>query len=573
MNQIFPKLMELINKCEFFNKMEERNKFEDNVEMIIKECINNYKSYKNRYIIENYKIENINKEEFKVIVNELVPPKEYDKKQYPMLEYFMLTKYPNKQSFTNILKRMDEIVYKNKYPLISQLLFSNYNTEKLKYLSDFNACSNLLLNNYSLTISRREAKRLTLYNGNILKLNGGKNEAIIDKFIDIYNKFKDDAIYYKENKKMETKTLTKQDFLIYYLIDDYEVGYGMHIASLYQSFIHWQNSFLKPIADAIAKNKNYNFYSNDLEMKIPIQDAKDKHILSIDEEIFENKIIQYATRDIITDKKESDYLNYNWFNYDFDLIENELGKLFLYDKCSFKEESLKFMIYKYENNSKILTDFYKNYSQKKLSDEERTTFLDFFERKYNNNNYKEFFDTLLLLFFYLNDNQMKEEETIDKLLDNIKNSINISISSFKEFRSFFQQNEITINKLYDIFVCGENNYLDKKWEDILENLNDKFKKDIKEKEKIKIKLNNYKNIKNLIEVIKRYVLRFLIITEDNESLKNIDIQLLIPELGRSDLWAPDVDKNKNLNDKFGEFNLTVGQIYNFYNIIKAAEQA
>jgi hypothetical protein len=134
MNQIFPKLMELINKCEFFNKMEERNKFEDNVEMIIKECINNYKSYKNRYISENYKIENINKEEFKVIANELVPPEEYDEKEYPMLEYFMLTKYPNKQSFTNILKRMDEIVYKNKYPLISQLLFSNYNTEKLKYL-------------------------------------------------------------------------------------------------------------------------------------------------------------------------------------------------------------------------------------------------------------------------------------------------------------------------------------------------------------------------------------------------------------------------------------------------------
>jgi hypothetical protein len=231
------------------------------------------------------------------------------------------------------------------------------------------------------------------------------------------------------------------------------------------------------------------------------------------------------------------------------------------------------MIYKYENNSKILTDFYKNYSQKKLSDEERTTFLDYFERKYNNNNYKEFFDTLLLLFFYLNDNQMKEEETIDKLLDNIKNYITISVSSFKEFRSFFQENQITINKLYDIFICGENNYLDKKWEDILENLNDKFKKDIKEKEKIKIKLKNYQNIKNLIEVIKRYVLRFLIITVDNESLKDIENQLLIPELGRSDLWAPDVDKNKNLNDKFGEFNLTVGQIYNFYNIIKAAEQA
>ena len=134
----------------------------------------------------------------------------------------------------------------------------------MKYLQEFNTFSNSLIKYYSFNISRDTAENTKIeeiLNNNKEKLFEDKQ---LDKFIEIYNKIKEDAIYYKEWKKMDIKELSKTDNIIYFLNDNKEPNFGMHIAAAYQSFIYWQNDFIQPIIDSIVEKGNYNFYTNNL---------------------------------------------------------------------------------------------------------------------------------------------------------------------------------------------------------------------------------------------------------------------------------------------------------------------
>ena len=138
MNQIFPKLSELI-KLNYFNNLEEKYKYEESIEDIIKECIQNYRNYKTKYIRENYNIFELNKHSRRVIVNELASIEGYSEEEYPMYKYFILTKYPNKASFKiqfeKIMKSI-KINIHSPFILINlkllQLLFFKINNEEFK---------------------------------------------------------------------------------------------------------------------------------------------------------------------------------------------------------------------------------------------------------------------------------------------------------------------------------------------------------------------------------------------------------------------------------------------------------
>ena len=63
-------------------------------------------------------------------------------------------------------------------------------------------------------------------------------------------------------------------------------------------------------------------------------------------------------------------------------------------------------------------------------------------------------------------------------------------------------------------------------------------------------------------IIKRYIYRYLI---DTDNIKNQD---LITELGKPDLWElTKIDEKNKLNDEFGDFNLKIGQIISFLNLL------
>ena len=164
MNMIFKKLSLKINSCKYL-KEEEREKFENEVENLIAEYIDNYNSYKEQYDQKNKDQLKVSNYSFKSILNELVEIKEeiYPKKDYPYFKYFILTKYKTIDDFA---KRMPS---KEKYALTNLVLLNTEEFKKLEYLNDFNEFINLMLEEYSFKISREEAKKRSLRDEEVFK--------------------------------------------------------------------------------------------------------------------------------------------------------------------------------------------------------------------------------------------------------------------------------------------------------------------------------------------------------------------------------------------------------------------
>ena len=606
MNLIFPKLSDLIKGTNSLNTLEERNIFEEKVELIIKECISNYNTYKIKYLNENYKYLKDQKNTPKIIIHELVPPEEYNEKEYPMFKYFLLTKYPNKKSFQIQFKKMSEKEYRIKYPLLSQFLFYEPNVKYLKFLPDINEFSNFMINKYSNKITREYAKE------NILKSKeiSDDNEHF-KKFINAMNKMKKYNVNYKDWKNMKWEIDNLKDNnnkIIYFLNDNIEPNYGMHIAAAYQSFISWQNGFLQPIIDSITKDGIHYFYLNNLKNIIPIQDAKIEQILFCNKIDLENEISKYSKRDIFKDDGTINYFNYNTFVYDFDLIEKELGKKLLQGKCLFNENLLRFISFKYENNSNILINFDKIYSRNNR-EINKNLFIKFIKNiddyiqnegkdddKENNNEIKNneneeqeedqnseseekeneedqnkqkeliknILESLKSLIYHFSINIINENEKIKNIIYNLPNYIDTS----PECLLFFQTigKEFQINQLISIYLCFEDLYFD-----ILKNTDNDYNVQIEDEiiEKIEIRFKNFKKKEELIEALKRYISRYLI---GNEEIKNNKNNLkLIQQLQKQDLW--DVNETnlneifKDLDNNFNEFDLTVEQSFVLFNLL------
>ena len=261
MNMIFKKLSKKLKSCKFLLLDEEREKFENEIEKLISECINNYNSYKEKYEQKNkdqLKVSNYN---FKSILNELVEIKEeiYPKKDYPYFKYFILTKY---KTIDDFIKRMPS---KEKYALTNLVLLNNEEFKKLEYLSDFSNFINMMLDEYSFKISREEAKKRNLRDEAIFQNENFKKR--FNKFKKIWEKIKKDAIKYECTDEMKVISLSESDKLNYFLNDNAEMEGGRYIAAAYSKFIEWQNSILSLIIDANPLGGILNNYVDFMKKK------------------------------------------------------------------------------------------------------------------------------------------------------------------------------------------------------------------------------------------------------------------------------------------------------------------
>ena len=154
MNLIFKKLSKLIKECRCCKIDDDRLKFEKQVEDLIEECIKEYPIYSTKYSDENNKQLELDINSLKTFVTELVPPTKefYQEKDYPMFNYFILTKYKTEE---DLVKRMNN---KEKYPLLNQLLAGNPAVRKLVNLPAFNEFTNYMVEIYSFKISREDSK-------------------------------------------------------------------------------------------------------------------------------------------------------------------------------------------------------------------------------------------------------------------------------------------------------------------------------------------------------------------------------------------------------------------------------
>ena len=584
MNLIFGRISDLIKNCVYCSKEEDRNILEDNVESVINQCLLEYKDYSAKYETENKNQLCMDHYDMKTIICELTPPNEkiYKKKEYPLLKYFMLTKYKSKEDF---IKKLGPInYYITKYPLIGQYLLDKPGPKKMKYLPDFNEFTNYMVDYYSFKISRDDAKKRILNKEEIFNDPNFKNKY--DNFIDSWDEIKSYAIKYKCRPEMPIKNLSHRDTLINFLNDDGELQGGMYIAAACQNFISWQNSFLQPIIDTIKFNGILHYYVNHLQKKIPLQSAKINQTLLIEDcfnksqyKNFLELIYTFSKRNIFKDDGTINYINYNSFIYDYAKIEEEFGKLLLPGVCLFENEDiLNFIAFWSEGyrggKSDTLSTFYTKYPQIDLNDNEKQIIMNYISSLLNGNynyNFKGFFSSLQLLIFYLANNNFKKTVTISDIINKAPPYLKISDDCLNLFKN--EGNQFTLDKLMNIFFFIEHLC----FKDLIESLQPEYRKEISDEiaEKIREKLFSQRNpddkytIGDLAAAVRRYISRYLVgkrqtidINEDRD---------LPYELSRIDLWEEKFGKLDDLEELISnqiyEFKLKVGQAYAFYQII------
>ena len=583
MNMIYKRLSRLIKKCKCFKNEIDRNNFEEEVEKLIQECINNYTTFNTKYNDENKKQLNVDNFDIKSLLAELVPITKdiYPEKEYPMLEYFNLTKYKTIEDF---IKRMDKT---EKYPLINQIIIENPDNYNMKYLPPFNEFINYMVDIYSFKISREEAKKKILQNEEIFKHFEFQNK--FHNFIKAWDQIKDKAKKYLCRKEMPIKNLSEKDYLIYFLNDIGELGGEMYLAAACQNFISWQNAFLKPIIDANTFNGILNCYIHNIKKKIRLQEAKTRQILLIDDRFshskykdFKEVIYSFSQRNIFSENGKINYSDYNSFKYDYESIEEELGKIILPGICLFEgEKELNFVTFWSEGfrggRSQILSEFYSKYPQKSLDDKEKEIIINYINEMNKDNingyDFKEFFASMQIIIFYLNEKGIINiDEKISNFLKNTPAYLKIS----DDCRHFFKKegNILTIDKIMNIFFFIEHLC----FKDLEKTLQEEYKAKIPEdiKEKIKSKLLKNKDdpnaiytIKDLGAAIRRFISRYLAgKTEEIDINPERDLAF---ELTRRDLWEQNIANNDNLDDiiinHLDEFKLKVGQVYEFYILI------
>ena len=230
----------------------------------------------------------------------------------------------------------------------------------------------------------------------------------------------------------------------------------------------------------------------------------------------------------------------------------------------------------------MIIKLYSKYKQEDLNKDEKQIVFDYISNMNKNNlkkgnenknyDFKNFFASMQMLIFYLTEKGvMKEEETINKVIKNAPSYLKLS----DDCTSFFNNEGkmFTLKKIMNLFCFFEHLCFN----DLAETLQKEYRapidKDIKDKiiEKF-IKKNDPKDpisIKNLGTAVRRLISRYLAGKLETTDIK--EDRILAYDLSREEFWEEKVGKLENLIDlldqKFKDFQLTVGQAYEFYQII------
>ena len=582
-NLIFEELSALLKSCPKSTNINQRQSFEDSVEKLLEEKYTQYDKYSKIYTDINMKLHNSNIDSLKSTILELYNPDIDENKKYPYLKYFMMTKYPNEDNFIDEFYKIHN--FKNKYPLISSYIDPlNDNIKLLKYLPKYNKFVNFMINHYSYKISRNDANRKKLSDEEIYKNNENNFKEILDDFLKIWRKIQKYSTQYK-CKTLEEEILHEKMPLSHFLIDDVEKGKGMYLASGYENFIKWQNDFLEPISKSLDFNKNsvLNYFNNNIKNRVNIQEANKNEIISKDfpdNSLYINfchLINMNCLRNIFFKKEENDYdntklnfFNYNNFLYDFDTIEEELGKILLTGKRMFNTDNIKFVTYSFEGfrgkKSSLLVDFTEMYKPIKLNKEEKKQIFDFINEKlkfFKEFDFSQIMSSIQLIIYYLTKEKKEKDISINETIKGAPEYININ----NECHNFFNQfPKITVEKLHEVFIIFEVLSYDV----ITKNLKDEYKIDIDKKVKEDIQ-NYFKNgVQKLIEkniladACRKLILRYLISNEFNPE------NLLSEYLEKNEFWDIELLKNEIFYmelEEIKKFNIKIQNTFNLCLIL------
>ena len=552
-NQIFPHLNNLLNDYNNLSGEEERNQFEINFKNTINDIITNkYTNFSKIYIEKNSEILSLNSNPLKQLIQETINI-QLENDQFPLYNYFTVPTYPNEKDLQNQLHNINDSL--SKYPVL-------VNYFRCKELGEINLLNNILLMNpfeqyainyYSYKITRDEAKNKKISD----ELKQIKNPIINKLYEDFekgYNNMYDKATQYtcKHYEKKELRKISRNDSISYCLNDDGEKEFGMHIAAAYQELIRIQNEFLNPVLNNINQNGILYYFSNQISKEIPIQKASATEVVNfeIDSDSYSSlfEIISvFSYRNLIVDGYKIDYGNYRNIIYDFPSIEEELGKILLSGKKKFSDEQI-FIVYGFEgyhgNKSNIIKEFYDKYTQKKLNNEQKQKLT-----YYKDSNCRNILFSLQLLIFYL----QKENKNSFDLLSDVIDKLPDYISLCEDCKNLLETNNFMIENLIDIYEYIELISYDQ----IIDNVNEFYKKEISEDEKNKIK-NYFEQIKTddskiiqidvLSNAVRKFISRFLSGKREDTEYKEQEPLLQFIEY-KEEIWDKEIFNDDKFNDE------------------------
>ena len=570
-NLIFNKLSEKIKNCKEIKSIKDQEKFEEEIENLLNESYKDYEVYSEQYIKNNELLMLLGTNSIKPLILEILDAKEYNEREYPFYQYFLMTTYPTKDHFIQEFKKVDQ--YETKFPIISNYINENDPKKYLiKYLPEFNKFSNYMINYYSYKISRKDAAIRRINKEYLYEDNIDQFRQKFKTFITIWDKLRPFAVKYLRYEEMPPAYLRESSSIAYFLNDKGDFGKGMYIAAAYEIFINAQNNFLDSLINNLEKNNISNHFAEKIKNKIDIQKAKEYQILNFGKDKDLIKFIYNNYGRNIFGKYTINYRNYKKIIYDFDAIEKFMEGILLHEKVKFNSsENLTFVTFQFEgfsyNKSSIFADFYEKYKQVPLSLENKKIIYKIIKREYSDEKHKllNVLFSLQSLLFHLTQEREWEKEEIKNIINTLSDRIFLSNECIEIFNHL--ELKLKLEELIGVYSFFELLCFDS----IEYNLPDHYKIKIDEKTKEKIlnlfEKNSFKIItkKTLTSACRKLISRYLIASEYNES------NYLVHYLKIIEFWTKEIlNDEEALEHDFillSNTYLTIGQCFELYNLL------
>ena len=579
-NVIIPALIELMNQYENFETIEKRNEFEEKVNVLINKTISNKKLFE-KYEENNNIYLGLELTSMKAILQEIFPPYNYDEKLFPYLKYFMIRLSPSENLLLDYLRRIPD--YNNKYPIINAYLNEEFRIQidLLENIILMNPLVDYMINKYSYNITRDKAKEIKI--SEILTNPDDKYlTTYFRNFIKGWNNVKENAIKYKCRNEMPVKTVKEDDCIACILNDDGEMYYGMYLAAAYQNYCDYQNNFLNSIINNMNSDKFF-FLIDKIKIEIPPQIAKKDDIVSLDftnsmYHSFNELITQYSIKNCFSNDCKINYGNYKQIKFDFDSIEEELGKIILPGKRLFSNNQ-KFVTYGFEgyrgDKSSVIQTFDDKYPQEDLKENEKATLNSFLQE---NHDFNQIMFSIQLLIFFLSKENENKEKSLNEILTKIPNYVQIN----QELKSFLNRNEIfKLKHLLAIYEYIERLCYNQIEENVISDYHVEVSpetKEIIEKYYRDVSPNSIITRKILADAVRKFVSRFLTGKRQEMDINgNVDIFLFI---SKNELWPRNlIDDNKfeiefsQIQEKFNaKGKIKVNQAVKLYRALLPEEK-
>ena len=575
LNIIFPKLSNIINNATNFETKELRKSFEEKINKLVNETIINYSKLQNKYISINNEILKIDNSSIKSILQETVDPRKINQKNYPLIEYFTVPKYPSEEDFWEQIKKFD----KNKISVIKAYNENITNISKLQNILLMNPFENYALMKYSNNITRNEAKNTKIKE----QLNTMNDENIKQLYKDFekgYNSISNNSIKYENYNLKKEKIISLDDPIAYILNDNNELDYGMYIAAAYYKFTEYQNSFLNAILLNIEKSE-LKYFKKQINNLIVPQNATNLEVvnLNISNELvnsFYELISFYSYRNCFDKNGKIIYNNYRDIKYEIQKIELELGRILLPGKRKFSKEQ-KFIIYSFEdyseNHLNAISIFIENFPQIKLVKEKKISLKEIIKA---NSDYETIITNLYTIIFYYQDRKknISPKDSIIKAVEYLPKIIQISQVVKKKFDNFYINEIIEIIEFIEYIVFYiiknkiEQKYKIKLNEDQKKSLNEYFEKtnEIFFKKKI------------LLTTIRKYISKYLIMNKQKnknreDETKNIfEILKYKPELWPKEIIKDKKEFTKNIDELINNVSIQICNSIDLYELLKSEKE-